>query len=238
MAIHERSVWSAHRESSSVKTFKSILTLRHADWVWADDPADASIWLLDGTFPLDEAVIADLRSVQVTRNNKAALLSRQFMTLPGLECVFFKTPLSPSTVDAWIVQQTGTENGAESGASLRYSQFQGKWLRLSGWPNVSRYTDKKAIQNSLLLTLACTEMLTGWRQYEALFNQVDGLLSFNQMLDDALVEGLLEVSSWAPKRVNDHSTTPILESESIAIRLRKNTNSPLSFLKRLFAKFS
>jgi hypothetical protein len=83
-------VWSAHRHSSSVKTFKSVMLLRHEGWNWADTPAAASIWLLDGGLPCTSVELEKLAAIQANNGSKVALLSRQFMTLPGLECMFFK----------------------------------------------------------------------------------------------------------------------------------------------------
>jgi hypothetical protein len=230
-------VWSAHRHSSSVKTFKSVMLLRHEGWNWADTPAAASIWLLDGGLPCTSVELEKLAAIQANNGSKVALLSRQFMTLPGLECMFFKTPLNSSTLESWnswILRHTAQDVAASSGRS----QFAGKGLHLVGWPNLSRYTDKRTLGNSLSLSIACTEMLRGWCSYESIADQIGSTAFLNKMLDDALAEGLLEVTKSVPGLARNPVAPTWTRSAVREATEDRIESGSFGFLKRLFAKFS
>ena len=224
-------IWSPHRDSREVTLWKSMLAFRAEPWHWVDDAALARWHVVD--------VARGVRSEWTERLGarpgiKGIALARHWIDLPAPCWTFFKVPLHSERVLIWLDQEVNRQRHlrqahAEAVPPVPAPAEPPNWasceLRLTRWPDVTRYSD-----GSLDLTVACGMLLRNWVSYEAILATVRDQRSFNAMLADAQRRSFLQV---AP-RTADKAAAPVFPSHAA----NDSDATRWGLLKRIWKRFS
>lgn len=183
-------VWSPHRDSHSVLSFKAMLRLRLEPWTWQEHANQASWWVVDGTRSIPQELTAALYREKANSPTHGALLAPDWSAVQDPVWTFFKAPLQVNLVYRWI------EACRQQHAQV--SSLSGRQLKLKRWPNMTRYTADISVADSIQLTVACSRLLGEWTSYEQVLALVNQSEALDALLADAQREGILEIASDAP----------------------------------------
>jgi hypothetical protein len=219
-------LWSPHRDSRSVLSFKSMLGLRPQEvWVWHDQPELATWWIIDGARSDVAAITQMLIREKTQEPTHGAILAEEWSVVKNPIWTFFKIPLKPQLIYNWV-------NATQQRMGPATVSFAGRKLKLRRWPNMSRYSNGLSMAQSISLTTACAQALKDSVSYSDMLTLAgkgnDSTL--HALLHDALQDGILEVS------VVEGIVETIVETSS--------TNNPTSdtkrwsLIRRLIEKFS
>jgi hypothetical protein len=180
-------MWSPHRDSREVMLWKSMLAFRGEPWHWVDEPEQARWFVVDvarGVEPGWTAALSRQRGV------KGIALARQWIDLPAPCWTFFKVPLRPDGVLIWIDQEMGRRpQHVHVPGREALPGWQSAELRLTRWPDVTRYGD-----GAIDLTVVCGLLLRNWTRYEDITHLVQDKALLDHMLADAQHRGHLLVA--------------------------------------------
>ncbi len=179
-------VWSPHRDSHSVLSFKAMLGLRVEPWTWQDHAQQAAWWIIDGTRQIPEDLTAALYREKASSPTHGALLAPDWSAVQDPVWTFFKAPLQVNLVYRWI--------DACRQQNVHLSSLSGRQLKLRRWPNMTRYTANIAVADSIQLTVACARLLGEWTSYEQVIALVTQPKALDALLADAQREGILDIA--------------------------------------------
>lgn len=220
-------VWSPHRDSNSVRSFKAALSLRPEPWQWHEDKERASWWVVDGTL-ITLSGLGDALSQQRKRGPVETLvLAPTWNYIEDPVWTFFKTPLSIKLLYAWIDHCLQRDFPAlNTVASKPSTILRGRKIKLRRWPNLPHYTAHSNQADAVSMTLACAKLLENWVSYEEISAFSGNTALFEQILADAEHHGILEIS--APEAPPPPPPSPPPPAKTDA----------WSLVKRLLQKFS
>ena len=233
MAIDRFGVWSPHRDSNSVRSFKAALSFRPEPWQWYENKEQASWWVIDGTLTtlssLSDALLQQKKSGPV----EAMILAPTWNLIEDPVWTFFKVPLNIKLLYGWIDRclQRDFPATAASASTAPTASLLGRQLRLKRWPNLPHYTAHGNPADAVSLTLACAKLLEDWTRYEEAAAITSNTVLFNTILADAQLHGILEIS--APEPVQTSAPAP-----SNPITASPEKTNAWSLVKRLLKKFA
>jgi len=234
MAMDRLGVWSPHRDSNSVRSFKAALSLRPEAWRWYDNKEQASWWIIDGTLTtlgsLTDAILQQKKHGPV----EAVLLASTWNLIEDPIWTYFKTPLNVKLLYGWIDRCLQRDFPAAAKASTApAASLQGRQLRLKRWPNLPPYTAHGDPAAAVSMTLACAKLLEGWACYEEAAAIAENTVLFNTILADAQLHGILEISAPEPKPEPARTSAP-----GNPITANPEKTDAWSLVKRLLKKFT
>ena len=214
-------VWSPHRDSNSVVSFKAILGLRTEQWVWHDEPQRATWWLVDGSRDPDDRLTRALLDARLTSPIHGALLAPDWSAVRDPAWAFFKVPLVAKGVYSWVDSCLLLHPASPA--------WEGHEFKLKRWPNMSRYGAGSDTGTAVLLTAACAQLLKEFTSYENLLRAVPHKSKVNALLADALQDGILEITK----------TAKLPEAKNLDSQFSTANDSRVwALVKRLILKFS
>jgi hypothetical protein len=235
MAKDRYGLWSPHRDSSDVLTFRALLSLRPDEpWTWHNSPEFATWWVIDGSRP-DVAVITEMLRAERAREatngiTHGAILANDWTSVSHPIWTFFKVPLKTQLIYNWV-DSTMKRMGPAA------TSFRGKNFRLRRWPNMSRYSRFLDTAQSMSLIMACAQALKNRIAYNEMLTMVGGDSStvVDSLLSDALQDGILELDKVEiPEPSVVGITSPACASRSSTMSNSKGW----SLVRRLIEKFS
>ena len=229
MAIDRFGVWSPHRDSNSVRSFKAALSFRPEPWQWYENKEHASWWVIDGTLTtlssLSDALLQQKKSGPI----EALVLAPTWNYIEDPVWTFFKAPLNVKLLYGWIdrcLQRDFPAVAAAPAASLL-----GRQLRLKRWPNLPPYTAHSSQADAVSMTLACAKLLETWIRYEDAAAIASNTVLFNTILADAQLHGILEISAPEPEPARTSAPSDPITANS-------EKTDAWSLVKRLLKKFT
>lgn len=235
MAIDRFGVWSPHRDSSSVRSFKAALSLRPEPWQWYENKEQATWWVIDGTLTtlgnLTDAFLQQKKFGPI----EAVVLAPTWNLIEDPIWTFFKSPLSVKLLYTWIdhcLERDFPDAAAPAPAPAPPAAIlAGRQIKLKRWPNLPHYTAHGNQADAVSLTLACAKLLEHWVSYEEISAFSGNPALFDQLLADAKSHGILEINEPAPAK------TPIPVVASKPTPSPEKTDA-WSLVKRLLKKFA
>lgn len=216
-------VWSPHRDSNSVVSFKAVLGMRAERWVWHDEPQRATWWLVDGLRDPNNSLTVALVDARLTAPIHGALLAPDWSAVRDPTWAFFKVPLLAKSVYSWVDSCLLLHPASPA--------WEGCELKLRRWPNMSRYGADTDTGTAVLLTAACAQLLKEFTSYENLLRTVPHKSKIDLLLADALHDGILDIA----KREEPADT---INSNSNSQLPPVNDSRMWALVKRLITKFS
>jgi hypothetical protein len=240
MVMDRFGVWSPHRDSNSVRSFKAALSLRPEAWRWYDNKEQASWWVIDGTLTtlgsLTDAILLQKKEGPI----EAVVLAPTWNLIEDPIWTFFKAPLNVKLLYGWIdrcLQRDFPAAPAASVAPAPAVALTGRQLKLKRWPNLPHYTAHSSQADAVSLTLACARLLENWTRYEDASATAGNAALFDTVLVDAQSHGILEIR--APEAVSEpepaRTSTP---APSPALTANPDKTDAWSLVKRLLKKFA
>lgn len=230
MAMDRFGVWSPHRDSNSVRSFKAALSLRPEAWRWYDNKEQASWWVIDGTLTtlgsLTEAILQQKKHGPI----EAVLLAPTWNLIEDPIWTYFKTPLNVKVLYGWIDRCLQRDFPASAAVPVPALVLAGRKIRLKRWPNLPHYTAHGNQADAVSLTLACAKLLEGWTRYEDASAIASNTALFDTVLTDAQRHGILEINEPEPEPEPARPSTPIPANPE--------KTDAWSLVKRLLKKFA
>lgn len=226
MRKYRFSIWSPHRDSTSVMAFKSLLSLHTSLWKWQTEAESARWWVVDGT--CDDL---HLHSQALQREKKmglvyGALLGKEWSAVENPMWTFFKVPLQANQILQWV------DGRASVGIPISTS-FAGQRVRLKRWPNISNYGRSASTAERIRIAETCGRLLMQWVSYEELMGNASDPATMELLLHDAMGHGILSVES------NRHSAALLCPQSAKQQPLAppRDQRSGWSLVRRLIQKF-
>lgn len=232
MPMDRFGVWSPHRNSNSVRSFKAALGFRSEPWKWYDEEHLASWWVIDGTLvtPTSLNSLTDaLAQQRKQRTVEAVLLVPSGDPTEDPAWTSFKTPLNVKLLYGWMAQRLEQSDPAAGRPPVSPAVLTGRQLKLSRWPNLAHYTAYGDPADAVSVTVACSKLLEGWTSYEEAAALASNTALFNAILADAQSQGILQINETASAPVQPAIFTPPKTSE---------TSDAWSLVRRLLKKFT
>jgi hypothetical protein len=234
MAIHRFGVWSPHRDSNSVRSFKAALSFRPEPWKWYENKEKASWWVIDGTLitlsGLSDALLQQKKYGPI----EALVLAPTWNYIEDPVWTFFKTPLNVKLLYGWIDRCLQRDFPAAATASTAPAAILLKRrIRLKRWPNLPYYTASSSQADAVSMTLACAKLLENWVRYEEAAAIAENTVLFNTILIDAQRHGILEISEPEPEPARASALAP-----STPMTANPEKTDAWSLVKRLLKKFT
>lgn len=230
MAIDRFGVWSPHRDSNSVRSFKAALSLRPEPWQWYENKEQASWWVIDGTLTtlsnLTDALLQQKKSGPI----EAIVLAPTWNYIEDPVWTFFKAPLSVKLLYGWMDRCLQRDFAVAAAAIAPTAVLTGQQIRLKRWPNLPHYTAHGDQADAVSLTLACAKLLENWTRYEDALTIARNAALFDTILTDAQSHGILEISEPTPAQTSAPASKPITPSPE--------KTDAWSLVKRLLKKFT
>lgn len=235
MAMDRFGVWSPHRDSNSVRSFKAALSFRPEPWQWYDNKEEASWWVIDGTLTTMSSLTCALFEQKKQGPVQAMLLAPTWNHIEDPVWTFFKAPLNIKLLYGWIDLRLQQDFPAAPAATPAIPApaaiLAGRQLKLKRWPNLPHYTAHGNPADAVSLTLACAKLLENWTAYEEAAAIANNTVLFSTILADAKIHGILEISEPEPvKKSIQPPRNPTIKSPEKA--------NAWSLVKRLLNKFS
>ena len=235
MAIDRFGVWSPHRDSNSVRSFKAALSFRPEPWQWYENKEQASWWVIDGTLTtlssLSDALLQQKKSGPI----EAMVLAPTWNYIEDPVWTFFKAPLNVKLLYGWIDRCLQRDFPvapiAATASTAPTAILLGRQIRLKRWPNLPPYTAHGSQADAVSLTLACAKLLEGWTRYENAAAIASNTTLFNTILADAQLHGILEISAPEP-------ALPSAKPPSKPPTESPEKTDAWSLVKRLLKKFT
>lgn len=220
-------VWSPHRDSHSVRSFKTALSLRSESWQWYENKEQASWWVIDGTLITLSSLSDALLQQKKNGTIEAVVLAPTWNYIEDPVWTFFKAPLSVKLLYGWIDRCLQRDFPAAAPTAI----LTGRQLRLKRWPNLPPYTAHGSQADAVSLTLACAKLLENWVGYEEISAFSGNTALFDQILADAQLHGILEIDEPEP-------APPSAEPPSKPPTKNPEKTDAWSLVKRLLKKFT
>lgn len=188
-SLRSTAVWSNSTSSSAIIAFKSLMHVQFPKWEWADASEKAGLWCLDLTASDIEQVVANYQNCKDPKP-KVIFLSREFAVSPVSDWVYFRCPVNPNVLNAWV-KANGFDVGADdekaSSGNALPSADTGTWraraFRLLTWPNTTDYSDSPNI------VFACGALMRDWHTEAMIGTLGVDVEVLEKLLDDAEREG-------------------------------------------------
>lgn len=184
-------VWSNNTQSGVVVAFKSLIHVQFPSWKWIREPEKAGLWCLD----LEGADVDDVvsRYQQCAEPKpKVIFLSREFAVGPVSEWVYFRCPLNPGVLNAWVrangldVGEGAASNTVASPAPTENQSWRTHSFKLKKWPNTTDYSDSADV------VFVCGGMIRDWHTIADVHELKVDFSILEKLLDDAQEEGNME----------------------------------------------
>lgn len=239
MAMDRFGVWSPHRDSNSVRSFKAALSLRPEAWRWYDNQEQASWWVIDGTLTtlgsLTDAILLQKKQGPI----EAIVLAPTWNLIEDPVWTFFKAPLNAKLLYGWIDRCLQRDFPAAPAVSVAPAPvvpavaLKGRKLKLKRWPNLPHYTAHGSQADAVSMTLACARLLESWTRYEDASAIASNTDLFDTVLADAQSHGILEISDPEPEPARPSTPAP-----SPPPSTSPDKTDAWSLVKRLLKKFA
>lgn len=188
-SLRSTAVWSNNTLSSVIIAFKSLVHVQFPTWEWTDASEKAGLWCLDLTAPDIEQVVANYQNCKGPKP-KVIFLSREFAVSPVSDWVYFRCPVNPNVLNAWV-RANGFEVAGEGGDASSANEVSaadiGTWrtraFRLLTWPNTTDYSDSPNI------VFACGALMRDWHTEAVIGTLGVDVEILEKLLDDAEREG-------------------------------------------------
>lgn len=233
MAIDRFGVWSPHRDSNSVRSFKAALSLRPEPWQWYENKEQATWWVIDGTLTTLSSLTDAFLQQKKYGPIEAILLAPTWNMIEDPVWTFFKAPLSIKLLYTWIDHclERDFPGMVIPARTPPASALSGLQLKLKRWPNLPHYTVHGNQTDAVSMTLACAKLLENWVSYEEISAFSGNAALFDKILADAKSHGILEISKPEPAQ-------PSAQPPSKSPTKSPEKTDAWSLVKRLLKKFT
>jgi len=213
-----------------VQVCKCLLGLRGEEWQWVAQPELARWIVIDASRPLGAGVDHLIQNPHEPRRYIA--LAKSWAEVPSPHWAFFKLPLTPRSFFPWINQNLGLpassyvdkELPSASAALLhQHMPWEGQWLRLKRWPNLSAYPGLP-----LDVVRACRQMLITDVSHAQLCADLGEAPALARLLSDAWQQDNLRISPAPPAGTASATNASTADAPSASGATRSSAAPPTS----------